>query len=97
MKRFALVVSALASLGLLAACQNTAQSTATADAAAAPATVNKVCALMHDHPVDPALSVDYKGQKVGFCCDDCKTEWAGMSDAKRDAQLAGAIAASKGK
>jgi hypothetical protein len=94
MKRLALIASALASLAALTACQNT---TKAETAAAAPATVNKVCALMHDHPVDPALSVDYKGQKVGFCCDDCKVEWAGMSDAKRDAQLAGAITAGKGK
>ncbi len=94
MKRFATLAASFVLLASLAACQNSPKADT---AAAAPATVNKVCALMHDHPVDPALSVDYKGQKVGFCCDDCKVEWAGMSDAKRDAQLAGAIAAGKGK
>ena len=49
------------------------------DAKKAPATtqaaagaVNKICAVEGgDHTVDPDFWVMYKGQKIGFCCDDC--------------------------
>ena len=53
----------------------------TAAAAAVPATtqaatnsppVNKYCAVEGSpNKVDPTVFVMYKGQKIGFCCDDC--------------------------
>ena len=55
-------------------------------------TVNKFCAVVHEDPVDPKLMVEYKGQKVGFCCPHCVGTWKQMTDAQRDASLAKALA-----
>lgn len=56
-------------------------------------TVNKWCVMMNDDPVDPTITpVTWKGQKVGFCCDACKPQWANLSDAEKDATLAKTIA-----
>ena len=43
--------------------------TQAADPAKGPA-VNKVCPV-DDKPVDRDFFVIYKGQKIGFCCEDC--------------------------
>jgi len=53
---------------------------------------NKYCVVMLADPVDPNLSVDYKGQKVGFCCPGCTKKWDKMNDTQKDAALAAAIA-----
>jgi len=59
-------------------------------------TVNEYCAVKNDDPVDPALGfVEWKGQKIGFCCKGCMPKWNRMTDAEKDAAVAAAIA--KGK
>lgn len=35
------------------------------------APVNKYCAVENVNPVDPKVTVMYKGQVIGFCCSDC--------------------------
>lgn len=56
--------------------------------------VNKMCVIMHEDPVDPALATaDWKGQQVGFCCKGCIPRWNKMTDAQKDEALAKAIAA----
>lgn len=56
--------------------------------------VNKMCAVEHDDPVNPAVeAAAYKGQKVGFCCKGCVPKWNAMTDAQKDASLAAAMAA----
>ena len=36
------------------------------------APANKLCPVEPEHAVDPTVATaDYKGKKVGFCCDDC--------------------------
>ena len=40
------------------------------DAAAGP-TVNKNCPVERDKAVDKTIFIIYKGQKIGFCCEDC--------------------------
>ncbi len=40
------------------------------DVAAGP-TVNKNCPMETDKPVDKTVFIVYKGQKIGFCCEDC--------------------------
>jgi len=47
----------------------TAPSTQPTDPAAGPA-INKICPV-DDKPVDRDVFVIYKGQKIGFCCEDC--------------------------
>jgi hypothetical protein len=56
------------------------------------AVVNSKCpitggALSQDGVVE-SLTRDYKGQKIGFCCDGCPAEWDKLSDADKDAELA---------
>jgi hypothetical protein len=68
---------------LLTGCQ-TAKSSSHANAGH----VNSRCPLMPEHPIDKSVTVDYKGQKVAFCCDGCISEWDRLSDAQKDARLA---------
>lgn len=59
-------------------------------------TVNSMCVVVNDDPVNPAVEpAVWKGQKVGFCCNGCKPRWNAMSDSEKDAALARAVAASK--
>lgn len=57
--------------------------------------VNEYCAIVLDDPVDPNVVVDWKGQKVSFCCQGCVPKWEKLSATEKDAALAAAIA--KGK
>jgi len=58
--------------------------------------VNTMCAVMVQDPVDPALTpIDWKGQKVGFCCQGCVPDWEKMTDSQKDASLAKAVANSR--
>jgi hypothetical protein len=52
--------------------------------AAAP--VNRACPIQHEK-VDPAITVKYKGQVVGFCCSECVDDWARMGDDLKDQKL----------
>lgn len=58
-------------------------------------TVNHYCVVMPDDPVNPEVTRDFKGQKVGFCCPGCLKKWDGMSDAQRSEALSVAIARGK--
>lgn len=64
------------------------------DATASAVPVNKVCAIMHEHPVKEKnpTTVSWKGQTVGFCCADCVDEWKNLSAADKDKALATAMA-----
>lgn len=56
-------------------------------------TVNSMCVVVNDDPVNPAVEpAMWKGQKVGFCCNGCKPGWAKMNEAQKDAALARALA-----
>lgn len=56
-------------------------------------TVNVYCAVMHDDPVDPSVKpASWKGQSVGFCCEDCIERWEKKSPAEKDASLQAAVA-----
>lgn len=33
--------------------------------------VNKMCAVMTDHPVDERVTIQHDGKTIGFCCEDC--------------------------
>ncbi len=33
--------------------------------------INKMCAVEGEDPIDPAVTVVYKGQTIGFCCGSC--------------------------
>lgn len=53
--------------------------------AAAPGMVNSKCPYSM-HAVDGKTTADFNGQKVGFCCGDCKAKFE-KSDAKTQADL----------
>ncbi|CAN5429542.1 hypothetical protein BH10PLA1_BH10PLA1_10790 [soil metagenome] len=46
-------------------------------ATSAPTTkaVNTMCPVETDHPVDDRMTIIYKGQVIGFCCEDCPAEF----------------------
>ena len=54
--------------------------------------VNTMCAVVQNDPVNPAVqTVEWKGQKVGFCCNGCVPRWNKMSAEQKDASLAAAM------
>ena len=57
-------------------------------AAAAGATANSMCVLNPTEGVSEGVMTDYKGTKVGFCCNGCVGKFNKMSDADKTAKLA---------
>ena len=59
----------------IAAEKSAGDKSATKPATTQPA-INKFCAVEGgDHAVDKDVFVMYKGQKIGFCCEDCIKEF----------------------
>lgn len=57
-------------------------------------TANTMCAVNPNDPVDPSLTgVEWKGQKIGFCCKGCIPRWNKMTDAQKDAAVAKVVPA----
>jgi YHS domain-containing protein len=57
---------------LIAAPASASTAPATTQAAVDGPPVNKFCAVEGGkNKVDPSVFVIYKGQKIGFCCEDC--------------------------
>jgi hypothetical protein len=72
-----------------------APATGSAPASKTVAVVNSKCPIMGsalDKNVPEDLTRTFKGQKVGFCCDDCPPQWDKLFDAEKDAKLQGALA-----
>ena len=84
------LIAALLVAGVSLGCASKSKTTT---ASAAP--VNKMCAIMHEHPVEATepATISWKGQTVGFCCADCIDEWNKLSSSDKDKALAAAIAA----
>ncbi|MCC6405576.1 MAG: hypothetical protein IT453_00320 [Planctomycetes bacterium] len=55
-------------------------------------TANQYCAIVLADPVDPTVVLEWKGQKVGLCCQGCIPKWEKLTEAEKDAALATAIA-----
>jgi hypothetical protein len=54
--------------------------------------VNTVCPITGDKLTDPTFVPDklvreFKGQKIGFCCDDCPIKWDKMTAEQKQAEL----------
>lgn len=61
------------------------------------ATVNAFCAFMIEHPVKdqratPENARVWRGQVIGFCCEDCGPMWDDLSPEEKDKHLAEAMA-----
>lgn len=50
---------------------------------------NLTCPVMPEEAVpetvEPALVVVHAGRRIGFCCEDCLSEWAEWSPKRKDA------------
>ena len=58
----------------------------TKNAGTAQAAMNTKCPVTGE-AVDPASTAEFKGTKVGFCCDNCIPKWDKLSDADKQAKL----------
>jgi len=72
-------------LGLVGCASSTPAANSSANSGAAPGMINSSCPYS-SHAVDGKTTADYNGQKVGFCCGDCKAKFE-KSDAKAQADL----------
>ena len=81
-----LALCALVCLLLSGACahQNDSMSDGQPMAGAA---INTVCPVSGEK-VQPGLTVEYEGAKIGFCCNNCVNEFKGWDDAKKSSTLA---------
>ncbi|MFH5803077.1 hypothetical protein [Alienimonas sp. DA493] len=91
-----LPVAALAALAVGCAVESAPDAvdevTATDAPAATPvAIVNETCPLMGGD-VDPAVTTEWNGRTVGFCCAQCIPEWKELSEEQKAANLAAAQA-----
>ena len=93
----ALTVAVLSTLLLLAGCSETERGHGdkkTPDTSTV-TTVNSICPIMN-MKIDPGkvpagLTLDFEGQKVGFCCVECIGKWKALSDADKKTKLAAAM------
>jgi len=64
-----------------------------------PAFVNTVCPIMGSKidpaQVTPALTREFNGQKVAFCCAMCPPAWDKLTDTQKQAKLSAAQAAAE--
>ena len=90
--RTMMTIAAVALFAGLGACSNNKAADAKGSPAAATANAgmlaNSKCPIMPDHPIDPKVTVAYKGGTVGFCCAGCIDEWDKMSESKKNEMLA---------
>lgn len=80
---------------LLGACASSSARSGSTASAAAGKPINAECAIMEGHPVpasNPA-TVTYKGQTIGFCCEDCVEAWNEMTEAEKDKAYKAILAA----
>ena len=96
MRYYALFSVSLVSLSMfLAGCSQ--ESTPAGDESSAAKTpavtlVNTVCPMMGG-PVDQAVTVEWNGKTVGFCCASCIPGWEELSDEEKASKLAAAAEA----
>lgn len=72
-------------------CKDKKPAAAASGAGQASAPINKVCPI-GGHDVDATQTVSYQGKTIGFCCEDCKKEFASKDEAGKAAILAKASA-----
>lgn len=87
--------ASMVALGLLGGCA-TGEKDEAACRAVKPGvvtTANAFCVMVPEDPVDPSVApVEWKGQKLGLCCEGCRGKWNKLTDAQKDSAVAKAIA-----
>lgn len=86
MKLAMLGVVGLALVCSLGGCKSEQKTEASKQAPAA-MSINKTCPI-GGHKADGTTTVTYKGKTIGFCCEDCVTEFGKMTEAQKDEVLA---------
>jgi hypothetical protein len=74
----------------LAACSSDQQASTASGSATQVAMVNATCPFTGEAN-DPAVTTQYKGKTVGFCCEGCVGKWNKLSDAEKAEKLAGSM------
>jgi hypothetical protein len=82
MMTFARVAVAFAALSLFGGCAQQKQD------AKSDGMINSVCVVSGEALDADSPTVDYMGNKVGFCCDKCVAKWEKMDDSARKAAMA---------
>jgi len=80
--RVLLRVAAVALVLAFVGCQSTQTSETGAGSA-----INANCAMKDSQPIDAACTIDYKGKKIGFCCNNCKRKFEGLSDTEKEERI----------
>jgi hypothetical protein len=99
MNKTATAASLVLAAACLCGCNNTAKTheeeckVVKADAATIKSMgiVNTKCPIMAEDALDPAVTVNYNGKKVAFCCAGCINKWNAMTDAQKAEKLAKAM------
>ena len=68
------MVSALTSIALVTV------SSRQATANDAPEAINSICPVMTDEPVDPKITIEFRGKTIGFCCERCRKKFKANPD-----------------
>ncbi len=85
-----LVLAAAGSLAVLGCSKKESESASAGDEAStvvAKASVNSICPISGE-AVDGEHTVEFQGQTVGLCCEDCQAEWDKLTDEKKAYKLA---------
>jgi hypothetical protein len=61
------------------------------------ATVNEYCPIMGGKVSQAGGTVDWNGNKIGFCCDGCDDKFMALSEEEKAEKLAEALAKTKAK
>ena len=72
-------VLAVAFVVALGSCQSAPATTSTS------APINANCVINTSKAVNAECYVEHNGQKIGFCCNNCKGKFEALSDAEKDA------------
>ena len=80
MKKIRITLALLASFAIAGCASNGSSSAA----------VNTKCP-MNGEMADQAVTTEYNGHTVAFCCSKCVTAWGNLDDSQKQAKLEGAM------
>jgi len=74
--------------GTFVGCQNGEKNGDSATSQPAMGMMNDSCPMMPSHAAKESVTVSYKGQTIGFCCEMCVGSWNDLSDAEKAEKVA---------
>jgi len=80
--RFSIIILSLVMAVLQFSAQGQLDRVGLGDRASDP--INTMCPVTTEEAIDPAFTVEYEGQTIGFCCRRCKTKFEADSQAYLD-------------